>query len=191
MKNLNKIISKVIKESVRKKLTEETDGADNDFYVLKTQTGGVLLIPKSSNPIIKGVVNKPAFKQMLSSTEEINNFAKRGYKITENCKKFYKDIDLNTCYRNYAYWYYSTLSDGGITKFEAESPVDGKRYLFRACMVSKDSIKFEDRTLAGYYPDADNSTNICSGNPWSYNKVDGKSDGGFDFKFDIKLQMIK
>jgi|LauGreDrversion4_2_1035121.scaffolds.fasta_scaffold96211_3 hypothetical protein len=189
--DLNKIIKKVIKESVIKKLTEAKNIDNDDFYVLKTKTGGVLLLPKSSNPIVKGIVNKPEFKKILNSTEEIRNFAKRGFKITENCKRFYKDLDLDSCYLLYTNWYYSILADGGITKFEATSPVDGKRYLFRACMVSKDDIKFEERTLAGYYPNADNTTNVCSGNPWTMASGSDETESGFDFNFDIKLQMIK
>ena len=190
--NLNRIIKKVIKESVRKKLNESKVLSDDDFYVLKTKTGGTLLVSKSSNPKILGTVNKPEFKRLMSSTAGINDFAKnQSYKITENCKKFYKYMTLDTCYTNYVNWYYGTLSDGGVTRFEATLPSDGKRYVFRACTNSGDNIKFEDRKLSGYYPNSDENTMICTGNPWTLNQSDEKNKSEFSMKFNIKLQMIK
>jgi hypothetical protein len=192
--NLNRIIKKVIKESVRKKLNESKSLSDDDFYVLKTKTGGTLLVPKSSNPKITGTVNKPEFKKLMSSTAGINDFAKNNsYKITENCKKFYKDLALDTCYAEYVNWYYGTLSDGGVTRFEATLPSDGKRYVFRACTNSGDNINFKDRTLSGYYPGVIPDTMTCTGNPWSLNqnKSDEKDKFEFSMKFNIKLQMIK
>lgn len=190
--DLNRIIKKVIKESVRKKLNESKTSSDDDFFVLKTKTGGTLLIPKSSEPKILGTVNKPEFKKLMSSTAEINDFAKNNsYKITENCKKFYKDITLDTCYASYVNWYYGTLSDGGVTRFEATSPSDGKRYVFRACTNSGDNIKFEDRTLSGYYPNVVPNTMTCTGNPWTLNQSNEKNKSEFSMKFSIKLQMIK
>lgn len=190
--NLNRIIKKVIKESVRKKLNESNKSSNDDFFVLKTKTGGTLLIPKSSEPKILSTVNKPEFKKQMRSTAEINNFAKNNsYKITENCKKFYKDITLDACYASYVNWYYSTLSDGGVIRFEATSPSDGKRYVFRACTNSGDNIKFEDRKLSGYYPNVALNTMICTGNPWTLNQSDEKNKSEFSMKFNIKLQMIK
>lgn len=191
--DLNRIIKKVIKESVRKKLNESKVLSDDDFYVLKTKTGGTLLVPKSSNPKITGTVNKPAFKAMMSSTAAINDFATTGpFGIPENCKKFYKTLSLDYCYAEYVNWYYSILSDGGVTHFEATLPSDGKRYEFRSCFSHNPSVNFKEMKLAGYYPASD-SNGTCSGNPWTLkqDKSDEKDKSDFSMKFNIKLQMIK
>lgn len=191
--DLNRIIKKVIKESVRKKLNESKVLSDDDFYVLKTKTGGTLLVPKSSNPKITGTVNKPAFKAQMRSTKAINDYVTTGpFGITENCKKFYKKLTLDSCYSAYVLWVYSTLSDGGVTHFEATLPSDGKRYQFRACMTYNSNKNFKEYKLAGYYPASD-SNGICSGNPWTLNqdKSDEKDKFDFSMKFNIKLQMIR
>jgi len=191
--NLNRIIKKVIKESVRKKLNESKALSDDDFYVLKTKTGGTLLVPKSSNPKILGTINKPAFKTMLSSAEAINDFATTGpFGIPENCKKFYKDMTLDYCYAEFVNWYYGVISDGGVTYFEATLPMDGKRYTFRSCFSFNPDVNFKEMKLSGYYPTSD-SNGVCSGNPWTLkqNKSDEKNKFEFSMKFHIKLQMIK
>jgi hypothetical protein len=195
--DLNKIIKKVVKESVvRKKLTEVKSTSD-EFYILTTVTGGVIMIPKSSNPEINTVVNKSKFKSALSTPEQIYNYASKSPLVTEACNAIYKDMDLDECYSLYVQSMFNKWVDGGIMRFTANVPLTGKRESFKSCWKKTDGgkfLKFENIIFSGYYPSSDNSRN-CKGNPWSIKVSDTEEVEDKDFssniKFEIKLPMIK
>jgi hypothetical protein len=194
--DLNKIIKKVIKESVKKKLTEAKSTSD-EFYILTTLTGGVMMIPKSSNPEITAVVNKSKFKSALSTPEQIYNYASNSPLVTKACNTIYKDMELDDCYSLYVQSMFNKWVDGGIMRFTADVPSTGKRESFKSCWKKTDGgklLKFENIIFAGYYPSSDSEHN-CKGNPWSIKVSDKEEVEDKDFssniKFEIKLPMIK
>jgi hypothetical protein len=195
--NLNRIIKKVIKESVRKKLNEANKSSDDDFYILATQTGGVLMIPKSSNPEILERINKAYIKSALSTKEQITNYVSKLNHVTEACNTVYKDMDIDSCYALFVQNMINKAYDGGIVRFIATLPSTGERATFRACWRNTEGgkpLKFDKRFLSGYYPKSD-SSGVCSGNPWKI-KMDNKKkiedkDFADKIQFEIKLQMIK
>jgi hypothetical protein len=196
MENLNKIIKRVVKESVRKKITESKQ-SDNEFYILTTVTGGVMMIPKSSNPEITAVVNKSKFKSALSTPEQIYNYASNSPLVTKACNTIYKNFDLDDCYSLYVQSMFNKWVDGGIMRFTADVPSTGKRESFKSCWKKTNGgkyLKFEDITFAGYYPDSDPNRN-CKGNPWSVKMGENEKVEDKDFaskiKFEINLPMIK
>lgn len=195
--NLNRIIKKVIKESVRKKLNEANKSSNDDFYILATITGGVLMVPKSSNPEILEKIDKPYIRSVLSTKAQITNFASNCKGVTEACNTIYKDEDIDKCYARYVQTMMNKWYDGGIIKFIATVPSTGKRSTFKACWRNTEGgkpLKFDKRYLSGYYPDID-SGGTCHGNPWKIKMDNTKKIEDKDFadkiQFEIKLQMIK
>ena len=195
--DLNRIIKKVIKESVIKKLNEANKSSYDDFYILATSTGGVLMVPKSSNPEILEKVNKPYIKSVLSTKAQITNWASKGKAVTEACNTIYKNMDIDKCYALYVQTMVNKWYDGGILSFIATVPSTGKRSTFKSCWRNTEDgkpLKFDKRFLSGYYPNVD-SGGACSGNPWKVNMNNTKKIKDKDFadkiQFEIKLQMIK
>ena len=195
--DLNRIIKKVIKESVIKKLNEANKSSYDDFYILATSTGGVLMVPKASNPEIIAKVDKPYVKSVLSTKAQITDWASKGKAVTEACNTIYKNMDIDKCYALYVQTMINRMYDGGILMFIATVPSTGIRSTFRACSKNTEGGKplaFDKRYLAGYYPNAD-SGGTCSGNPWKVNMDNNKKIKDKDFadkiQFEIKLQMIK
>ena len=196
MTNLKKIIKKILHESSIEKLNEVKSSQD-EVYLLTTITGGVMMVPKSSNPEITAVVNKSKFKQALSTTEQINSYASRARFVTEACNKFYKKMPLDECYAFYVQTMFNRWVDGGIARFTATLPGTNDRKNFSACWVrgkNGEPIKFEDIKFSGYYPNI-NETGGCEGNPWKIKVSDTEEEIDKELaptiKFQIKLPMIK
>ena len=195
--DLNKIIKKIIKESVRKKLNEVNKSSDDDFYILATITGGVLMVPKSSKPEILGRVNKSYIRSALSTKAKIIDHASNIPHVVSACNTIYKNMDIDDCYALYEQTMMVMLYDGGIVKFMATLPSTGERTTFKSCWRNTEGgkpLKFDKRFFSGYYPNID-SDGVCSGNPWKIKmdnteKIEDK-DFADKIQFEIKLQMIK
>ena len=79
MKNITKIIKKVLKEEIK----------DNtDYLMFVTMTGGRLLIPKNANPKITSTWNSNNYFENLNTLEKIRKWALRD----KNAKKLVKHI---------------------------------------------------------------------------------------------------
>ena len=194
MKNITKIIKKVLKEETK----------DNtDYLMFVTMTGGRLLIPKNANPKITSTWSSNKYFENLNTLEEIRKWALSDRYAKKVCETYHKDENLDTCFARLVQFYNDISVDGGVVSFSATLP-NGNREKFNACFRTKESGKildFTERKLSGYFPEA--TPDGCFGNPWSLNQNKGKKnssglsdtdkndDSSGDIKFKISLPMTK
>ena len=194
MKNITKIIKKVLKEETK----------DNtDYLMFVTMTGGRLLIPKNANPKITSTWNSNNYFENLNTLEKIRKWALRDKNAKKVCETYHKDENLDTCFARLVQFYENISVDGGVVSFFATLP-DGKREKFNACFRTRESGKildFTERKLSGYFPEA--TPDGCFENLGSLKKkkekknssglsdTDKNDDPSGDIKFKISLPMTK
>jgi hypothetical protein len=182
MKNITKIIKKVLKEETK----------DNDDYLMfVTLTGGRLIIPKSANPKITSTWNSEKFKSNLDTLEEIRSYALKDRKAKKVCETYHKDENLDTCFSRLVQFYNNISVDGGVISFTATLP-EGNRENFTACFRTSEGDKpldFDKRYLSGYFPQA--TPDGCTGNPWRLNKKKNDKSGSTTSDSDSKQSDIE
>jgi hypothetical protein len=188
MKKINFLIESVIKREVNRILKEQDDKnksidynvQDDGLNVYKNSVGGLLYIPKDSEPNNFTYVDKSKFISELSSTEQIVAHANKIPYVKMACDKYHPQMDYDSCAGLFVQAKFNKWEDGGVLSFNAKVPGKTERKTFRACWrYSKNGVPldFDEFSLNGYYSDSD-SGGFCTGLRWSENPIGDSESGG-------------